>query len=59
MLVVGVEEESVVDVAWVGRGVPEKPMTALISKSFCINDFTTKSYTFVSNCRTGAVRRTE
>jgi hypothetical protein len=36
MLVVGVEEESVVDVAWVGRGVPEKPMTALISKSFCI-----------------------
>lgn len=30
VLIVGMEEESIVDVAWVGREVPEKPMTALI-----------------------------
>lgn len=36
VLVVGVQQESVVDVAWMGGCVPEKPMTALICKSVVI-----------------------
>lgn len=41
VLVVGVEQEPVVGVAWVREGVPEKPMTALMSRfpSPCISSF--------------------
>ena len=41
VLVVGVEEESVVYVAWVSSKIPEKPITAFIWRSYCI-----KSYIF-------------
>ena len=36
VFVVGVEEEPVVDVACIGGGAPEKPITALICNSFSI-----------------------
>lgn len=37
VFVVGMQEQAVVDVPWVLRGIPEKPITAPISKSCCIS----------------------
>ena len=36
VLVVRVEQQSVVDVACITHELPEKPMTAVMSRSFCI-----------------------
>ena len=36
VFVVGVQQQSIIDVAWVVAVVPEKPITALMSRSFSI-----------------------
>ena len=44
VLVVGVEQQSIVDVACMGHDVPEKPITALISRCYCIKSYIFKLY---------------